>query len=70
MMLEAKLAPVHSRGGGRGRTALRVFVRDVARSGAAQRLGIVLAPALDLVCVFFLNKYYIIIAVLRQWSRP
>ena len=35
MMLEAKLVQAES-----GRTALRVFVRDVARTGAAQRYGI------------------------------
>jgi len=37
MMLEAKLVQVQS-----GPTSLRVFVRDVARSGAAQRHGIIL----------------------------
>jgi len=36
MMLEAKLVQAES-----GRTALRVFVRDVTRTGAAQRYGII-----------------------------
>ena len=34
MMIEAKLVQGES-----GRTALRVFVRDITRSGAAQRHG-------------------------------
>ena len=38
MMLEAKLAQSQSPPRG-GRTALRVFVRDVSRVGAAQRCG-------------------------------
>ena len=45
MMLEAKLVQAAS-----GLTSLRVFVRDVTRSGAAQRHGIVLSCACRCFC--------------------
>jgi len=53
MMLEAKLVPVQSH-----RTALRVFVRDIARVGAAQRHGNTLFIfKICLVLVFKLNAH-------------
>ena len=61
MMLEAKLIQTSTDGSSSCQTALRVFVRDVARTGAAQRHGIALSDCRALMflslCFVFLLRF-------------
>ena len=56
MMLEAKLTQAES-----GRTALRVFVRDVTRTGAAQRHGTVSVENKKLCCCCDIDRTALVI---------